>query len=229
LLFLLTFLHHTHVVLLVLSPLSLLAPSRSVFCNRQPEEEPILNMMIVKNLLTLTALVIPFSEAANVKLKGGANAEPSFFDGGLTLKAAGELSGLGNEQLRVTLEADADVLSTCTNQGGNQAPGQNPAPITVTGSVTIDPDKIDKNGNAPFSVVTVAPEPNPIPGAPGCPNQNWTELIEDLKFTSAKITVEQPEEVVVLVVDCTIDPPSSNGDISKNDVTCTQTQFRLRG
>ncbi len=30
---------------------------------------------------------------------------------------------------------------------------------------------------------------------------------------------------VVLVVACTIDPPSSDGPISKSDVECTQTQF----
>jgi hypothetical protein len=179
-----------------------------------------------KGIIALVAsglLVSTVALAANVKLKGGKNAKPSFTDLGLVLQASGELSGLGNQDVVVSLEAEADVSSTCTNQGGNQAPGQNPAPTTVAGSQAIPADEV-KNGNTPFSVVTVAP-PSVIPGAPGCPNANWTEEIEDLAFTSATITVEQPAGTVVLVIDCEFDPPTSDGPVPAGDVTCTQTQF----
>jgi len=157
--------------------------------------------------------------AASVHLKGGRNAEPVFSDGGVTLSAAGELSGLGGGDVLVTLTAEADVTSTCTNQGGNQAPGQNPAPITVSGGQAIPEDEI-KNGNTPFAVTTVAPE-TVIPGAPDCPNTNWTEEITDLAFTSAVITVEQPPGTLVLTVTCSIDPPSSDGTVPARDVSCT--------
>ena len=181
---------------------------------------------LVTVLVTMALMVLAFggpAAAASVKLKGGKNAEPAFTDDGLTLTADGELSGLGNGDVLITMEATADVVSTCTNQGGNAAPGQNPAPITVLGSVAIPEEEV-KNGNTPFLVYTIAPDPI-IPGAPDCPNTNWTETIDDLAFTSATITVEQPEGTVVLVVDCVIDPPSSDGPISKNDVTCIQVQF----
>jgi hypothetical protein len=46
-----------------------------------------------------------------------------------------------------------------------------------------------------------------------------------LAFTSATITVEQPAGTVVLVVECTIDPPSSDGVVPKQDVSCTQIQL----
>ena len=157
--------------------------------------------------------------AASVHLKGGKNAEPSFYDGGLTLNASGELSGLGFEDVVVTIVAEANVTSTCTNNGGNAAPGQNPAPITVTGSEPISKGEI-KNGNTPFDVTTEAP-PSEIAGAPDCPNPNWTETIDDLAFTSAIITVEQPEGTLVLTVSCTFSPPTSDGAVSKGDVTCT--------
>jgi hypothetical protein len=155
---------------------------------------------------------------ASVHLKGGRNAEPAFYDGGLWLHADGDLSGLGNGDVLVTIDALANVTSTCTNQGGNAAPGQNPAPISVTGSVSIPEEEV-KNGNTPFSVATIPP-PAIIPGAPDCPNPNWTESIDDLAFTSAVITVEQPAGTTVLTVACTFDPPTSDGSVNKQDVTC---------
>ena len=172
----------------------------------------------VATIAAMALLASPAS-AASVHLKGGANAEPSFVDTGLSLTASGELAGLGNADVLVTLTAEADVASTCTNQGGNQAPGQNPAPLTVTGSVAIPASEI-KNGNTPFTFATVAPDPI-IAGAPGCPNTNWTEAIEDLAFTSAVITVEQPPGTTVLTVTCSISPASSDGSVPRAAVSCS--------
>jgi hypothetical protein len=168
--------------------------------------------------LLVFGMAIP-AVAGSVHLKGGKNAEPSFVDGGLTLSASGALSGLGNGDVLIKITAQADVTSTCTNQGGNSAPGQNPAPLTVTGSQAIPEEEL-KNGTTPFSVVTVAPAAA-IPGAPDCPNPTWTESIDDLAFTSAVITVEQPEGTPVLTLTCTIDPPTSDGNVPAGDVTCT--------
>jgi hypothetical protein len=155
----------------------------------------------------------------SVHLKGGANAAPTFLDQGLTLNAAGSLSGLGNDDVVVTLVATADVTATCSNQGGNQAPGQNPAPVTVSGSQAIPADEI-KNGTTPFNVTTIAPA-TIIEGAPGCPNTNWTETITDLSFTSATITVEQPAGNLVLTVTCSFSAPTTNGAVPRGNVSCT--------
>ena len=152
--------------------------------------------------------------------QGRNNAEPSFSDNALTLSADGALSGLGNGDVLVTLTATADVTSTCTNQGGNQSPRQNPAPITVSGSQAI-PEAELKNGTTPFGVETVAP-PTIIAGAPDCPNTNWTEAIDDLAFTSATITVEQPVGTLVLTVSCSLDPATADGSVPAGDVSCTQ-------
>jgi len=160
--------------------------------------------------------------AASVHLKGGANSEPTFIDQGLRLTAGGALAGLGNGDVFIRLTAQANVNSTCTNQGGNQAPGQNPAPITVTGTQSIPASEI-KNGNVAFLVTTNAPQ-TPVPGAPGCPNPNWTEDINDLAFTSATITVQQPGSTgpVVLTVICTFATPTEDGSVPARNVTCTQ-------
>lgn len=177
-------------------------------------------MKYLKSIALILVLVLTASlvTAASVHLKGGKNAEPSFFDHGLSSQANGELSGLGNGDVTINITATADVTSTCTNQGGNAAPGQNPAPLTVIGSVGIPADEV-KNGNTPFTVTTIAPDPV-IPNAPDCPNTNWTETIDDLAFTSA--TFEVYQNGLVLTVHCTFDPPTSNGAVNKRDVSCTQ-------
>jgi hypothetical protein len=181
--------------------------------------------MKMKRVLVALAAVVAVgafasaAEASSVHLKGGPNAEPAFTDNGLSLTASGALSGLGNGDVLVTMVAQADVVSTCTNQGGNAAPGQNPAPITVSGSQAIPNSQI-KNGTTPFEVTTTAP-PAIIAGAPDCANSNWVESIDDLLFTSAVITVEQPVGTVVLTVSCTFSPHTSNGPVPAGTVTCT--------
>jgi hypothetical protein len=158
--------------------------------------------------------------AQNVHLKGGANAEPSFIDNGLTLSASGALAGLGSGDVLIALTATGQPTATCTNPAGaTQPPGQNPAEVVLTGTQAIPEGEI-KNGNVSFSVMTAAPV-SPIPGAPDCPNPRWTETITDVAFTSATITVEQPPGTVVLTVSCTFSSPTTNGAVPGGNVTCT--------
>jgi hypothetical protein len=145
-------------------------------------------------LLAVIALAIIATTvyAANVHFKPRS---PTFTDNGLTLTTSGDLAGLGNGDITITVSATADPTTTCTNQGGNQAPGQNPGESTVTGSVTIPEDKI-KNGNVSFSVTT-DPPPQPTWDQAGCPNPNWTAAITDMKFKTATVTVVQGGVVVL--------------------------------
>jgi len=169
----------------------------------------------------LTAVLASSISASSVHLKGGPRAEPTFDDLGLQLNAQGDLAGLGNENILVTITATANPTSTCTNPSGKQQPpGQNPAEAEVSGSVSIPREEID-NGNVHFDVTT-DPPPSPIEGAPDCPGSSWTETITDLAFTSAVITVEQPEGNLVLTISCTFSSPTSNGPVPGANVSCTQ-------
>jgi hypothetical protein len=137
------------------------------------------------------------------------------------LTAFGAVAGLGNGDVLITLTAQADPTSTCTTpSGSNESPGQNPAPVTVTGTQAIPEEEI-KNGTTPFNVTTAAPV-SPVPGAPGCPNPGWIETIKDLAFTSAVIKIEQPVGTVVLTVTCTFASPTSNGGVQPGNVVCQQ-------
>jgi hypothetical protein len=175
--------------------------------------------------IALMALVLVAQSAMAVSphLKG--RNPVSFTDNGLTLTAVVSYAGLGNFDTLQTLTATGNTTSTCTNQGGNQAPGQNPAPTTTSGGTAVPADEI-KNGNVTISTVTESPV-TPIPGAPGCPNPNWTEDINDIAFTSAMITLSQDQdadgsfETLALIVNCTFSPPTSNGSVPRTNFSCT--------
>jgi hypothetical protein len=148
----------------------------------------------------------------------------SFRDDGTTLTATASYAGLGNFDSLQVLTASGNTASTCTTpSGSNEAPGQNPAPVTLAGTTPVDADDI-KNGNVTITTTTVMPT-SPVPGAPGCPNSSWIETITDVMFTSATIQLFQDQdangsyETLVLTATCTFNPPTSNGSVSS--FTCT--------
>ena len=110
-----------------------------------------------------------------------------------SLIADGTLTGLGSQDVTVVLDASGIPVVTCTNQGGNQAPGQNPPKVSATGSQFLASAVFTKNGTSPFDVETNDPQPGLTPKQMGCPNNNWTARIDFVLWTNATITVHTGE------------------------------------
>jgi hypothetical protein len=94
------------------------------------------------------------------------------------LEATGSIAGLGNQDVTIILTASGQ--RTCTNQGGNQPPGQIK---TVSGSVS---DLRPENGRVNFDVVT-----SPVPNT--CPDH----MASTVTFTNAILTVIQGGQTVL--------------------------------
>jgi hypothetical protein len=150
-----------------------------------------------------------------------------FVDNGLTLTATVTYAGLGNFTTFQIVDATANPTATCTNPAGATQPaGQNPAEVDVTGATAVPADDI-KNGNVTIPTETTSPT-TPIPGAPDCPNPQWTERITNMAFTSATITLIQDvnengeaDDPVVLTISCTFNSPTSNGPVPSSNYSCT--------
>jgi hypothetical protein len=152
------------------------------------------------------------AHASNVHLKPP-HSSPSFIDNGITLTASGALAGLGNEDVIVNLGATGLIEEFCVI-GGGQPQRQEPAPASVAASRAIQASEA-KNGNTTFMVTTPPPPPpNCGPGATGG--------IAAVSFTSATITVQQGEPpATVLTVSCMFNPPTSDGNVPPQTVSCS--------
>lgn len=155
----------------------------------------LLSILLVATLLTSTA-----SAGGSVGLKGA-----SFSIGSLI--ANGTFTGLGGYKQGVTAELAAAGIPVviCTNQGTNQAPGQNPPKVTAEGSQFIGPQLITKKGTAPLDVRA---EAGPITGLQGgCPNDNWSAEIVSVSWTNATISVyDNKTNQLLLVKNYVCDP-----------------------
>lgn len=106
-----------------------------------------------------------------------------------SLIAAGTLTGLGNSDVSVVIDASGPASITCTNYGENDVPGQSYPRVSASGNQRLEGDSsVRKNGRSPFGVETVDPEYLPGDEA-GCPNANWTGQIDFIYWTDATISV----------------------------------------
>jgi hypothetical protein len=116
----------------------------------------------------------------------------------LTATCSGDLAGLGNEDVLITVSLTASSTPICSAPGNpeNQVKGQNPVNVTASDSDLFPKDEI-KNGTLHFGPITATTTVEvPTGKAAGCPNDNWNVTLGDFTVV-AKLTVEQPPGTVI--------------------------------
>lgn len=164
-------------------------------------------LSILTVLLVATMMTSTVSAGGNVRFSGGANSVEWSLG---SLVAKGALI-LGNTNVKVVLEASGEPVVTCTNQGSNPAPGQNPPNVSATGAQFLQ--ERTKNGKSPFDVKATPPET--LPGSQGgCANDNWTAHIDFISWEDAKITVKSLAGEVLLEQSYTCTTTRNPDDVS---------------
>ena len=139
-------------------------------------------LSILSIFLIAAFLTSPVSAGPGIKLSG-----VSFSLGSLI--ANGTLTGLGNQDVTVVIDASGIPAISCINNGGNTVPGQSSPRVSASGNQFLDGDSpVRKNGKSPFGVETEDPEFIPWNQA-GCPNAQWTGHIDFIFWTDATISI----------------------------------------
>ena len=123
----------------------------------------------------------------------------------------GTFTGVGTTDVDIDLDATGVPVVTCTNQGGNEAPGQNPSAVFADGSGGLG--ALSKSGKAALSAFAENPD-DPSWDLGGCPSSNWTAHIEGVLWDSLTLTVTDRKTQDVLftqtcILESTVITPGS--------------------
>lgn len=143
-----------------------------------------------------------------------------FFDRGDSLSADASVFNLSSKRdVFVSLIATARLDVVCINPGGNLVPSQTPEDLEldVSGDAYY-PRYAIEFGRLDIDVETDDID-DEIPGAPDCPNKNWTERVTRVRFSQAQLIVRQ-SNVRSIDLFCVFKPPTKNGKVPGNRVDC---------
>ncbi len=155
-------------------------------------------LLLIVAALAVVAMSSTALAAVNVKsLPTATFGSPNAASVSLT---GGNFSGLGSVPAIATLTVQGSATYTCTNQGGNASPGQNPVPAQP-GSANQDLGNADHNGRGTITDLTasVTAGPTPSPQQVGCGgggSNNWTVTLNTLTATSAQLVIKQDSSIV---------------------------------
>ncbi len=177
--------------------------------------------IFVVALMAAVAAFATSAMAASVHFKKGGTPKCTISGTGTTdvsTTCTGVVAGLGGGDVDIVVTTSGFAVYTCTNNGGNDAAGQN---RVLTGPETT-PTHISgseiKNGNLTFTTdAAVLSAAETVTGAEaGCPNPNWTGTDPQLTLTDITLDFSQGGS---LVFSCSAsDPDGLSGTVT---LSCT--------
>lgn len=147
-------------------------------------------ILSIASVLLIAALAFSNAFAGSIKISG-----VTFSLGSLI--SNGTLSGVGNTNVTVVLDASGIPAITCINNGSNPVPGQSYPKVSAEGTQALKGGNFTKNGKLLFGVETKPPAQLTWDQA-GCPNSNWTAVITFVYWTNATITVHDTATWLIL-------------------------------
>lgn len=161
-------------------------------------------------MAVLAAATITATALAAVTVKSLPTAS---FSGASVTLTGGNFSGLGNTPAIANLTATGVATYTCTNQGGNAAPGQNPVPANPGSSGPFNLGNSDHNGRGTITNITarVTAPPTPTAQQVGCGGKgstSWTVTLNSLTATAAHLEITEGS-TLVFCRNYTVDGPAT--------------------
>ena len=153
-------------------------------------------LLIVGALLALVVTSSVALAAVNVKSEPRAS-----FSGASVTLTNGNFSGLGSVPASATLTVTGLATYTCSNKGGNEAPGQNPVPAQGGSSGPVDLGNADHNGRGTITTMTATATAGPTPSAKtvGCGgggSTQWKVVNPVVTVTGAQLVIKQGGSMV---------------------------------
>jgi len=155
------------------------------------------NRFLVALIISVTAAVV-FAESPHYK-HGGQPVCTINTSTGTATCSAGTVTGLGNDDVRVTVSLSVTAGTFCHNKGNpdNIVPGQNPANATGSSSINFSPDQL-KNGNLAIPTISAtATLTAPTTEVAGCPNDNWSVTLGTATYGPGFYVFEQPPGTMI--------------------------------
>lgn len=164
--------------------------------------------------VAVAAAALTFGAAIAVGAVNVKSLPTASFSGASVTLTGGNFSGLGNIPAIATLTVNGSATYTCTNQGGNASPGQNPVPAQ-SGTADQDLGNSQHNGRGTITNMTAtvtAPSPTPSANQVGCGgggSNNWTVTLNTLTATSAHLVISQGANPGIFCRDYTLGGPAT--------------------
>jgi hypothetical protein len=127
---------------------------------------------------------------------------------------SGTIYGVGVQDVNATTTVSGFAVYTCTNNGGNAAPGQNQVTAGPSTNNTVIPASNAINGHLSFTTnANILTVPSTVSGAAaGCPNNNWTGTTPQVTETSITLSLSQGGQTFY---SCTVsDPAGLSGTVT---------------